>query len=108
MNQFLIDELNCVSADLRKKKLNPRFYCGNEINIIGDENALSAYLAGYNMSVLKPEDNGKVNVISEGTLRYKEIYDEINAEYGNKNCMKILEDYDAYLENSDKDKIKRF
>jgi len=108
VNQFLIDELNCVSADLRKKKLNPRFYCGNEINIIGDENALSAYLAGYNMSVLKPEDNGKVNVISEGTLRYKEIYDEINAEYGNKNCMKILEDYDAYLENSDKDKIKRF
>lgn len=108
MNQFLLDELNCVSGDLRKKKLNPRFYCGNEINIIGDENALAAYLAGYNLSVLKPEDNGKVNVITEGTLRYKNIHDEIEAEYGHKECMKILEDYDAYLKVSDKDKIKRF
>ncbi len=108
MNQFLIDEFTCVSSDLRKKKLNPRFYCGNEINIIGDENALSAYIAGFNMSALKSEDNGRVNVITEGNLRNKAIFDEIYSEYGNKECMKILEDYDSYLGVSDKDKIKRF
>lgn len=108
MNQFLIDELTCASADLRQKKLNPRFYCGNEINIIGDENALSAYLAGYNMSVIKPEDNGMINIIPEGELRNKVIYDEIDAEYGSRQSMRILDGYDSYFKVSDKDKIKRF
>ena len=33
MNQFFIDEFNSAVIDLRERKLNPRFYCGNEINI---------------------------------------------------------------------------
>ncbi len=108
MNQFFIDEFNCISKDLRLKKLNPRFYCGNEINIIGDENALSAYLAGFNMSVLNPEDNGKVNVICEDELRYKALYDELEEEYGHKNCLCILKDYDEYFKQADENKIKRY
>ena len=108
MNQFIIDEFKCISRDLASKKLNPRYYCGNEINIIGDENALSAYLAGFNMSVLKSEDNGKVNVICESGLRYKELYDEIEAEYGNKNCFCTLMNYDEYINQTETKRIKRF
>ncbi len=108
MNQFFIDELNCVTKDILKKLTNPRFYCGNEINIIGDENALSAYLAAYNMSVIDEADNGAINVITEGELRNKAIYDEIEEGFGHKNCMKILKDYDAYIKNTDSDRIKRF
>lgn len=108
MNQFFVDELRCISADLNSKKMNPRFYCGNEINIIGDENGLAAYLAGFNMSVLTAEDNGVVNVIYDGKLRNKALYDEIQQEYGHKECMNILDGFDSYLEKTDSKRIKRF
>ena len=108
MNQFFVDELRCVSTDLRAGKYNPRFYCGNEINIIGDENALAAYLAGFNMSVLKANDGGLVNVILEGECRNKNLYDEIEAEYGSKECMNIVRDFDEYLTLTDSKRIKRF
>ena len=108
MNQFFIDEFNCVAMDLKERFLNPRFYCGNEINVICDENALSAYIAGYNMSVLNVKDKGAVNVIAEGDLRYKELYDEIEAEYGHKKCLKILDNFDSYVKNTDSSRIKRF
>ncbi len=108
MNQFFIDELRCISTDLNSKKINPRFYCGNEINIIGDENGLAAYLAGFNMSVLTAEDNGVVNIIPEGELRNKALYDEIQQEYGHKECMNILDGFDSYLKITDTKRIKRF
>ena len=108
MNQFFIDELRCISTDLRTGGYNPRFYCGNEINIIGDENALSAYIAGFNMSVLTPKDGGLVNVILDGECRNKALYDEIKAEYGKKKCFNIFDDFDAYLSATDSKRIKRF
>ncbi len=108
MNQFFIDELRCISTDLNFKKLNPRFYCGNEINIIGDENGLSAYLAGFNMSVLTNEDNGCVNVISCGKWRNEALYDQIKEEYGHKKTLNFLDDFESYLKITDNSRIKRF
>ena len=108
MNQFFIDELNCAAKDVFVKFKNNRVYCGNEINIIGDENALAAYIAAFNMSLVTEEDNGAINVITEGKLRNKPVYDEIEEGFGYKNCMKILKDYDAYIKNTDSSRIKRF
>ena len=108
MNQFFLDELICVKKNIAKKLVNPRFYCGNEINIIGDENALSAYMAAYNMMLLETEDNGIVNVVAEGELRNKVIYDEVNEAFGYKNCFRTLGGFDEYLEKTSSDRIKRF
>ena len=108
MNQFFLDELNCISKDITKNLVNSRFYCGNEINIIGDENGLSAYIAGFNMSVLDEADNGAVNVITEGGLRNKALYDEIAQQYGSNNSLHFFSDYDEYVKNTTADKIKRF
>ena len=90
MIQFFLDELICIRKYVAKKLSLPRIYCGNEINIIGDENALSAYMAAYNMMLLEESDNGAVNVITDGKIRNKVIYDEVEAEYGYKNCMRFL------------------
>ena len=46
MNQFFYDELKCASTAISACKVNPGVYAGDEINIIGDEHSLSAYLAG--------------------------------------------------------------
>lgn len=108
MNQFFIDELCCAATDLKMKSLNPRFYCGNEINIIGDENALCAYLAGYNIYLLKPEDKGIVNVITENGLNYNELYSEINDEFGHKNCLDFINGFDEYVKKTDNSRIKRY
>lgn len=108
MNQFFLDELNCVAKDIGKYLTNPRFYCGNEINIIGDENALSAYLAGYNASLLDEGDNGAVNIITQGELRNKRLYAEIEEGYGHKNCLSFFKDYDEYIAGTDDSRIKRF
>ena len=108
MNQFFIDELRCISMDLNSKKKNPRFYCGNEINIIGDENGLAAYLAGFNMSVITADDNGAINVVADGKWRNKELYSEVESEYGHKGCMKLLDSFDDYLKVTDSKRIKRF
>ena len=108
MNQYFLDEVRCISTDLIKKKINPRFYCGNEINIIGDESGLSAYLTAFNMSVITADDNGKINVISEGKLRNSDLYDEITSEYGHKGCMEIIDSYETYLKITDSKRIKRF
>lgn len=106
MNQFFVDELVSISKDLTSKKLNPRFYCGNEINIISDESSLSAYLTGFNVSVLKPEDNGVVNLILEGECRNKIIYDEIKDGYGEEsfNVINSFEDYKSVASK----RIKRY
>lgn len=106
MNQFFVDELGCISSDLAAKKINPRFYCGNEINVIGDENAIAAYIAAFNVSVLKSGDNGVVNIITEGKCRNKHIYDEISSGYGEKsyNLLKNFEEYKKVAS----DRTKRF
>lgn len=108
MNQFFVDELRCISTDLRAKKINPRFYCGNEINIIGDESGLAAYLAGFNMSVLTAEDNGLVNVVYDDKLSNEALYKEIEVEYGQKECMNLVDGFDSYLKLTDDKRIKRF
>lgn len=108
MNQFFVDELRCISNDLKTKKINPRFYCGNEINIIGDESGIAAYLAGFNMSVLTAADKGVVNVISEGKWRNKNIYNEIENEYAEKQCLNFLESFEDYLRATENKRIKRF
>lgn len=108
MNQFFLDELICIRKNVAKKLSLPRIYCGNEINIIGDENALSAYMAAYNMMLLEESDNGAVNVITDGKIRNKVIYDEVEAEYGYKNCFGFLKNHEEYLESTSCERIKRF
>ena len=58
MNQFFYDELKCASTAISACKVNPGVYAGDEINIIGDEHSLSAYLAGYFMLTAKNNKSG--------------------------------------------------
>ncbi len=108
MNQYFIDELKCISGVLNSKKLQPKYFCGNEINIIGDENGIAAYLAGFNMSVCSASDNGTVNVITEGECRNSNLYNEISEEFGNNANFNIYADIDEYAEKTTHTGIKRF
>ncbi len=108
MNQYFLDEIKCVNTVLNSKKLLPRFYCGNEINIVCDEHALAAYLAGFNMSVCMPEDGGVINVILEGECRNKNLYDEIAAEFEGKATFNIFKDSEEYLTNTSHKGFRRY
>ncbi|MBQ8502795.1 MAG: LicD family protein [Clostridia bacterium] len=108
MNQYFYDEIKCIQTALTVKKMHPKFYCGNEINIIADENGLAAYLAGYYMSVCEQKDKGVVNVILEGECRNKKLYDEIAAEFSRNSEFNIYSDYDEYVKNTHHKGIKRF
>lgn len=108
MNQYFIDELKCISGVLNSKKLQPKYFCGNEINIIGDENGIAAYLAGFNMSVCSASDNGTVNVITEGECRNSNLYNEISEEFGNNANFNVYADIDEYAEKTTQTGIKRF
>ncbi len=108
MNQFFLDELSCISKEVDKYLPSFRDCCGDEINVIGDENGLSAYIAGYVVSVLEKRESGTVNVITDGKLRSKAIYDEIEEDYGEGGRLKFLKDYDEYIKNTDSVKGKCF
>lgn len=98
MNQFFLDELSCISKELDKYIPEVRLGREKEINIIGDENALSAYLAGYNMLLLGKNDSLSVNVITDGRVYNGAIYDEIESGFGKKDSFRLLKDYDEYIQ----------
>ena len=107
MNQFFLDELKCISKDIELEKMNPQIYCGDEINIIGDESGISAYIAGYNMSV-SAKKKTDVNVITEGKLYNKELYDEISDEFGEKGNLAFYENFDSFSARGESSKKKHF
>ncbi len=108
MNQFFLDELRCIGTDLNKKKCKPRAFIADEINVIGDESALGAYLAGFRASVAVKEDEGHFNVVTDGKLRNQKLYDEIIELYGEKEYVTVLKDYDEYISKTDAKKGKHF
>ena len=77
MNQYFYDELKCASNAISAKKFNPGVYAGDEINIIGDEHSLSAYLAGFFMLTAKNNKAGRINVIAEGDIRNQHLFHDM-------------------------------
>ena len=108
MDQYLLDELRCINSNIKKSKMRPRVYCGNEINIVCDEHTLAAYLASYYLFVSKESDNGVINIIAENGIRNQEIYDQVNEMYRENGHINIYSGMQEYLENCNDTLIRRF
>ena len=99
MNQFFYDELKCASTAISACKVNPGVYAGDEINIIGDEHSLCAYLAGFFMFSAKNNKNGRINIIAEGELRSQNLISEIISEFKGGPTLTVYKDLDDYLKS---------
>ena len=99
MNQFFYDELKCASTAISACKVNPGVYAGDEINIIGDEHSLCAYLAGFFMLSAKNNKNGRINIIAEGELRSQNLITEIISEFKGGPTLTVYKDLDDYLKS---------
>lgn len=108
MDQYLLDEIKCIHSNIKSKKMRPRVYCGNEINIICDEHSLAAYVAAFYLSVRQPEDQGVINVIAENGLRNKDIYDQANEEFKDNGAINFYSGIEEYKEYGNKDALSRF
>ena len=108
MDQYLLDELRCINSNIKSKKMRPRVYSGNEINIICDEHSLAAYIAAYYLSVKTPEDQGVINVIAENGFRNKEIYDQANEEFAAAGAINFYESIEDYKNAEHIDTFRRF
>ena len=96
MNQFLYDELKCISSSLAAQGVEPGAFCDGEVSIICDEHSLGAYLAGFFMLASSKSGDCQVNVIAEGKYRNTHIFDEICEEFG-KDRFAVYEDFKEYL-----------
>ncbi len=96
MNQYFLDEIKCIGAELAKKKLRPKRFIESEVNIVCDEHTLGAYLAGYYMSVCCGENGGCVNVIAEGEWNNSVLYGEIAVEFEEKGQFTLFNTFDEY------------
>lgn len=97
MNQYFYDELKCASTAINALKVNPGVYAGDEINIIGDEHSLSAYLAGFFMLTAKNNKNGKINIIAEGKVRNQELFNEVISEFKGGPTLSVYKNIEDYL-----------
>ena len=97
MNQFFYDELKCASTAISACKVNPGVYAGDEINIIGDEHSLSAYLAGFFMLTAKNNKSGRVNIIAEGKVRNQNLFTEVISEFKGGPKLTIFKSIEDYL-----------
>ena len=97
MNQYFYDELKCASNAISAKKFNPGVYAGDEINIIGDEHSLSAYLAGFFMLTAKNNSSGKVNIIAEGEVRNQNLFSEVISEFKDGPEFTVYKNIEDYL-----------
>ena len=97
MNQYFYDELKCASTAINALKVNPGVYAGDEINIIGDEHSLSAYLAGFFMLAAKNNKNGKINIIAEGKVRNQELFNEVISEFKGGPTLSVYKNIEDYL-----------
>lgn len=107
MNQFLYDELKCISSSLAAQGIDVGAYSDGEVNIICDEHSLGAYLAGFFMLASAKTGSCQVNIIADGKFRNTHIYDEIRDEFGRENIA-VYEDFKAYLSKEHKFAKRRF
>ena len=108
MNQFFYDELKCASTAISACKVNPGVYAGDEINIIGDEHSLSAYLAGYFMLTAKNNKSGRVNIIAEGDVRNQNLISEVISEFKGGPTLTVFKGIEDYLLSDSEIVNKRF
>lgn len=107
MNQFLFDELKCISSSLASMGVDPGAYSDGEVNIICDEHSLGAYLAGFFLLASSKTGGCQVNIIADGKFRNTHIFDEIRDEFGKENIA-VYEDFKAYLSREHKHQKRRF
>lgn len=96
MNQYFLDEIRSAGRELTKKKKTPEVFADSEINIIGDESVLCAYLMGFYAYVSGKEGKGRVNLICNGELNNRNFYDEIKEEYGANCNLGFFDSLDSY------------
>ena len=99
MNQYFYDELKCASTAVSALKVNPGVYAGDEINIIGDEHSLSAYLAGFFMLAAKNNKAGRINIIAEGEVRNQQLFSEVISEFKGGPTLTVYKNIEDYLLN---------
>ena len=97
MNQYFYDELKCASTAVSALKVNPGVYAGDEINIIGDEHSLSAYLAGFFMLAAKNNKAGRINIIAEGEVRNQALFSEVISEFKGGPTLTVYKNIEDYL-----------
>ena len=108
MNQFFYDELKCASTAISACKVNPGVYAGDEINIIGDEHSLNAYLAGFFMLTAKNNKSGRVNIIAEGKVRNQSLITEVISEFKGGPTLTVYKSIDDYLQGGSEIVNKHF
>ncbi len=108
MNQFFLDEIRSAARELNKKKKLPERFADSEINIIGDESALCAYLMGFYAFAAGKEGRGRINLISDGKLNNQQLYDEIKEEYSANCSLNFFDSLEAFASDSGNISDKHF
>ena len=107
VNEIFFDELSYIQDEIEVSKFRPNAYNNFEVNIIGDEHSISAYLAGYYMFVRGTKAaSTAVNVILEGPCRNKALYESIEEELGYNSDFNVYSSISDYY-SSAKGNIKR-
>ncbi|MBQ4348372.1 MAG: LicD family protein [Clostridia bacterium] len=96
MDENFLDEISLIDKEILTNNLKHGALNKCEINVIGDEHALAAYLAGYYMFRNKAQGEGNVNVILEGKCRNKKLYDQISEEFDGNALFNIYDSIDNY------------
>ncbi len=100
MNENFLDEISLVDKEILMNNMKHGALNKSEINIIGDEHTLAAYLAGYYMYRNKAQGEGSVNVIFEGKCRNKKLYDQISEEFDGNGLFNVYDSIDKYYSMS--------
>lgn len=107
MDENFLDEISLIDKEILMGNMKHGALNKSEINIIGDEHTLAAYLAGYYMFRNKARGEGSVNVILEGKCRNKKLYDQISEEFDGNGLFNVYESIDNYysMSNSNAKKV---
>lgn len=100
MNEHFLDEISLIDREILLGNMKHGALSKCEINIIGDEHTLAAYLAGYYMFRSKNQSEGSVNVILEGKCRNSKLYDQIAEEFDGNALFNVYDSIDNYYSMS--------
>ncbi len=96
MDENFLDEISLIDKEILMCNMKHGALNKYEINIIGDEHSLAAYLAGYYMFRNKAHGEGSVNVIFEGPCRNGDLYDQISEAFDGNGLFNVYESIDKY------------
>ncbi len=100
MDENFLDEISLIDKEILTNNMKHGALSKCEINIIGDEHSLAAYLAGYYMFRNKANGEGSVNVILEGKCRNRELYDQISEKFDGNALFNVYDSIDKYYSMS--------